>query len=197
MEAYKVAHEKYRKVRYEQFREVTNAVWVSEALHSLGFEAPADDPRVKKALNVFFRDFIDSVELRDGAKKLLRQIQQQFKVGLISNFTHAPVIYKSLRKVGINEFFNAVVVSEENGWRKPSPQIFQDTLNQLQATAQEAIFIGDSPLEDIKGAKDTGLKTVFVPSQFSTLKDLQKSRIEPDYVTKDLIELSQTLSKIL
>ncbi len=36
--AYGVAHEKYRRVRYEQLREVTNAVWVAEALCSLGFE---------------------------------------------------------------------------------------------------------------------------------------------------------------
>ena len=28
LDAYNLAHQKYRKVRYEQFREVTNAVWV-------------------------------------------------------------------------------------------------------------------------------------------------------------------------
>jgi phosphoglycolate phosphatase-like HAD superfamily hydrolase len=37
LEAYSLAHEKYRKVRYEQLREVTNAVWVAEALCNLGF----------------------------------------------------------------------------------------------------------------------------------------------------------------
>ena len=115
-----MAHEKYRKVRYEQLREVTNAVWVAEALCNLGFKVTADDYRVKAALNVFFQDFIDTLELREGAKKLIKQAKEQCKVGLISNFTHAPVIYKSLRKLGINAFFNVVVVSEENGWRKPS-----------------------------------------------------------------------------
>ena len=35
-EAYKVAHEKYRKIRYEQLTEVTNAIWVSEALCKAG-----------------------------------------------------------------------------------------------------------------------------------------------------------------
>ena len=38
LEAYNEAHLKYRKIRYEQFKEVTNAVWVSEALCNLGFE---------------------------------------------------------------------------------------------------------------------------------------------------------------
>lgn len=197
LEAYNLAHEKYRKVRYEQLREVTNAVWVAEALCNLGFKVTADDPRIKAALNVFFQDFIDTLELRESAKKLLRQAREQFKVALISNFTHAPVIYKSLRKVGISEFFNVVVVSEEVGWRKPCSLIFQDALSRLQVEAHQAIYIGDSPIEDIKGAKQAGLKAVFVPSQFSTLKDLKESKQEPDYIAKDLTAICQSLSQIL
>ncbi len=194
--AYEAAHQKYRKIRYEQFREVTNAVWVAEALQSLGFNIPANDPRVLEALNVFFQDFIDTLELREGAKKLLRQAQWQYKVGLISNFTHAPVIYKSLRKIGINDFFNAVVVSEEIGWRKPSAQIFQTALSKLQISPQEAVYVGDSPLEDMGGAKQAGLRTVFGPSQFNTLKDLRDSKLEPDYVEKDLAAVCQNLNAI-
>jgi HAD superfamily hydrolase (TIGR01549 family) len=197
LEAYSLAHEKYRKVRYEQLREVTNAVWVAEALCNLGFTVTADDPRVKAALNVFFQDFIDTLELRDGAKKLLRQAQKQGKTALISNFTHATVIYKSLRKMKISEFFNAVVVSEEVGWRKPSARIFKDSLNKLQIEASEAVYIGDSPNEDIKGAKQAGLKTVFVPSQFNSLKDLLESKQKPDYTAKDLKTISQNLHKIV
>lgn len=32
LETYKKAHEKYRVIRYEKLKEVTNAVWVAEAL---------------------------------------------------------------------------------------------------------------------------------------------------------------------
>jgi len=149
-----------------------------------------------RALNVFFQDFIDTLELRESAKKLIKQAQQRGKVALISNFTYAPVIYKSLRKVGINEFFNAVIVSEEVGWRKPSSHIFQLTLKCLEVQANDAVYIGDSPNEDIKGAKQAGLKTVFVPSQFNSLKDLKESRQEPDYIANDLMLLSQNLNKI-
>jgi len=197
MDAYDSAHEKYRKVRYEQLREVTNAVWVAEVLCSLGFTVTEYDPRVKAALNVFFQDFIDTLELRGGAKKLLRQAKQQGKTALISNFTYAPVIYMSLRKMGISEFFNAVVVSDEVSWRKPSGHIFQHALNCLKVQASEAVYIGDSPNEDVKGAKQAGLKTVFVPSQFNSLKDLLESRQEPDFIAKDLETISQNLNKIV
>ncbi len=79
-----------------------------------------------------------------------------------------------------------VEVSEENGWRKPSAQIFQGALIRLQVGADEAVYVGDSPLEDIKGAKQAGLRTVFVPSQFNTIKDLLDSQQQPDYLAKDL-----------
>ena len=195
--AYSLAHHKYRVVRYEQHREVTNAIWVSEALCSLGYSVTPQNSHVKAALNVFFQDFIDSLELREGAKQLLEQTAAQTKVGLISNFTHAPVIHKSLRKLGIHQYFNAIVVSEDVGWRKPAPQIFQDALSRLQVKAEEAVFVGDSPLEDIKGAKDAGLETVFVPSQFNSLKDLEESRQQSNWAVKDLHALLGLFGKII
>jgi putative hydrolase of the HAD superfamily len=197
LEAYTGAHEKYRVVRYKQLREVTNAVWVCEALNSLGCSASADDPRIKTALNVFFQDYVDSLELRPYAKKLIKRIKENCKLGLVSNFTYAPVVYASLRKMGINQFFDAVLVSDENGWRKPHKRIFLEALRKLQVTAAEAVFIGDSPLEDIKGAKEVGMKTVFVPSQFYSLKDLQNSRKKPDFVAEDLRQIYRNFSAII
>jgi putative hydrolase of the HAD superfamily len=195
--AYEVAHKKYRIVRYQQFREVTNAIWVAEALTNLGYPVSPEDRRVKTALNVFFRDFIDTLELREGAKKLLNETTQQHRVGLLSNFTYGPVIHKSLQKIGINQVFNAIIVSEEVGWRKPSPVIFQDILQRLNVASCDAVYVGDSPLEDIKGAKDMGIRTVFVPSQFNSFKDLEESKQEPDYTVEDLSVLSKKLKEIV
>lgn len=197
LEAYTEAHEKYRVVRYEQLREVTNAVWVCEALNKLGYNASADDSRIKTALNVFFQDYVDSLELRPYAKKLTERIKENCKLGLVSNFTYAPVVYASLRKLGVNHFFDTVLVSDENGWRKPHKRIFLEALRKLQVTAEEAVFIGDSPLEDIKGAKEIGIKTVFVPSQFYSLKDLQDSRKKPDFVAGDLHQIYRNFSAII
>jgi putative hydrolase of the HAD superfamily len=194
--AYIRAHEKYRLVRYEQLREVTNAVWVAEALSEVGYKVHADDVHVKAALNVFFKDYVDSLTLRDGAKKLVEKAAQWGKIGLVSNFTHAPVVYSSMRQLGIGKFFNAVVVSDANGWRKPSEHIFNYALSMLQVKASEAVYVGDSPLEDIKGAKDVGLRTVFVPSQFNSLSDLLVSKLKPDFTAIDLEEIFEKFCEI-
>ena len=194
--AYAKEHEKYRVVRYGELREVTNAIWVSETLRSLGFQVNAEDPEMNSALDVFFQDYIDSLELRPCAEKLLKKTSETCKLGLISNFTYAPVVYKSLRQLGISQYFNATVVSGDNGWRKPHKKIFTDALQQLQVKAEEAVFIGDSPLEDIKGAADAGMKTVFVKSQFYDTSDLEASGQQPDVVAADLQEICSKISKI-
>ena len=116
---------------------------------------------------------------------------------MLSNFTYGPVIHKSLKKIGIHHHFDAAIVSEEVGWRKPSPVIYQDMLLRLGVKADEALFIGDSPLEDIKGALDMDIKTVFVPSQFNSQKDLAESKLSPHYTVLDLHELKKELYKIL
>ncbi len=188
LETYEKAHEKYRLIRYRELREVDNSVWVSETLRNLGHEADAKDPRMKAALNVFFQDYVDSLALRRGARKLLKKASEKYKVGLVSNFTHAPVVYSSLRKLGISRYFNAIIVSGDCGWRKPHGKIFSDALNCLQVKAEEAIYIGDSPAEDIKGAREMGMKTVFVRSQFYNLSDLRECQEKPDYVVDSLEE---------
>jgi HAD superfamily hydrolase (TIGR01549 family) len=189
LEAYTQAHEKYRIIRYQKLFKVTNAIWISEALNNLGFKATPDDLSIKTVVNAFFEDYLNSLELRPCAKKMLKKFSTDHKLGLVSNFTYAPVIYAGLRKLSISQFFNAVLVSDEVGWRKPHPKIFNEALRRLKVSAHETIYAGDSPLEDIKGAKVTDMKTVFVPSQFYSLENLRESQKKPDMIVKNLCEL--------
>lgn len=196
MEAYAKAHEKYRVVRYEQLREVTNAIWVAEALNAVGCKTTVDDAKLKFGLNMFFQEFIDSLELRPHAKQLVKNASERCKIGLVSNFTYAPAIYASLRKLRIDSFFSAIVVSEAVGWRKPHRIIFDKTLRMLRVKPEDAVFVGDSPLEDIDGAKGAGMRSVFVASCFSSLRDVGKCRFKPDLVCQDLREVCEKLPQI-
>lgn len=197
LDAYTEAHEKYRVIRYQKLTEVTNAIWISEALNNLGFKTSPEDTRIKTAVNAFFQDYLGSLRIRPCVKKLLSKVSTAYKLGLVSNFTYAPLIYAGVRKLGINKFFNAVVVSDEVGWRKPHPRIFEETLKRLRAEAKETVYVGDSPQEDIRGAKALGMRTVFVPSQFYSLQNLQENREEPDMIVKDICELNKNFQKLL
>ena len=195
LNAYNQAQEKYRVIRHQELVEVTDAVWISEALNYLGFKTDPEDARLKTAVNVFFEDYLNALELNPCAKQLLSQISRQYKIGLISNFTYAPVIYAALRKLDVNRFLNAVLVSEDVGWRKPNRKIFQEALRRLGVNAEDTVYVGDSPLEDIGGAAAGGMKTIFLPSQFYTLEDLRESHQKPDAIVKNVCELSKIFRK--
>jgi len=105
------------------------------------------------------------------------------------------VIYAALRKLGVNRFFSAVLVSEDVGWRKPNRKIFQEAFRRLGVKTEEAVYVGDSPLEDVGGAVAAGMRTVFVPSQFYDLKDLCESQKKPDLIVKDICELCRVLGE--
>ncbi len=197
MDAYTNAHEKYRIIRYEQLKEITNAIWVSEALNNIQCPATVEDARLKEGLNVFFQDFIDSLKLRPHAKQLINKASEHSKIGLVSNFTYAPAIHASLRKLHIDKFFNAIVISEAIGWRKPNNIIFNEVLRALQVKPEEAVFIGDSPIEDINGAKAVGMRTIFVSSCFNSLGDVEKNCGKPDLIFEDLEQIYLKLPEII
>jgi putative hydrolase of the HAD superfamily len=189
LDAYTKAHEKYRVIRYQQLVEVTNAIWISDALNLLGFETSPEDSRIKTAVNIFFEDYLDSLKTRKCAKKLLKALSvENYKLGLVSNFTYAPLIYGALRKTGLNGFFDAVLVSADVGWRKPHVRIFEEALKRLGVKAEEAVYVGDSPEEDVKGAKQLGIRTIYVISQFYPLESLNRSMQNPDAIAKNLCE---------
>ena len=196
LEAYDRAYEKYRMVRYRELVEVTDAVWIADALNGLGFETTSDDTRLKTAVTVFFEDYFNALELSPCSRRLLSRLSGKYKTGLISNFTYAPVIHAALERLDLNRFINVVLVSQDVGWRKPNQKIFQEGLRRLRVTGEETLYVGDSPLEDIGGASAASMKTVFLPSQFYTLADLLESHKTPDLIVKNMCELSRNFGKI-
>jgi putative hydrolase of the HAD superfamily len=193
LEVYKEAHLRYREIRYGKLVEVTNAVWISEALNKLGYETTSEDKRIKQAVNAFFQDYLESLKTRKCAKKVLKWASSRYRLGLISNFTYAPVIYAALRKLKLAEFFGIILVSHAVGWRKPHPKIFQKALTSLKVKPEETVFVGDSPREDIEGAKKLGMKTIFVPSQFYNVSMLKTAS---DCTVKNLCELPRVIGEI-
>jgi putative hydrolase of the HAD superfamily len=188
-DAYRAAHEKYRAIRLQQLVEVTNAVWVSEALNQLNYKTTPRDEKICAAINMFFEDYIQSLRPRRNSKKVLQKLKPHFALGLVSNFTYAPVIHAGLRKLEMTEYFNGIVVSQDFGWRKPCLNVFQEILRRLKVDGEEAVYVGDSPEEDIKGAHEAGMQTIFIPSQFYSVADLEKAAAHPDLRIDGLTEI--------
>ena len=100
----------------------------------------------------------------DGAEELIRALQQDFTLGLVTNGRTVGQTAK-LESVGLTSFFSAVLISESFGVKKPDHSIFTACLEALGVSAQEAIFIGDNPHADITPAKALGMSTIWMRNE--------------------------------
>jgi putative hydrolase of the HAD superfamily len=79
------------------------------------------------------------------------------RLGIVSNFDHAPTVREVLRRDRLEAFFDVVIVSDEVGWRKPHQVMFETALQRLEVSPGEALFVGDNYELDVVGATQAGL----------------------------------------
>jgi len=196
MEVFYQVYQKHRFIRYQKLVEVSNSIWVAETLSQLGFDTEPEDGAVRKAVNISFQGYFQSLKARPCASRTIKRLSGGYALALVSNFTYAPVIYAGVRKLGFSSYFNCVLVSDDVGWRKPHPRIFEEALKRLDKNVEQAVFVGDNPMEDIQGAKSMGMKAIFIPSQFFTIEDAGKAPQPPDLIINSLCELPKILLEI-
>jgi FMN phosphatase YigB (HAD superfamily) len=125
-------------------------------------------------------------------RPLLEWASSHYRLAIVSNFDHTPTARRLLRRHGILDHFEQVVVSAEEGVRKPHPEIFRRTLSRIGLSPREALFIGDSPALDIAGAKGVGMDVVWVNREGAALRDGTPT---PEYTISRLPELRSLLGR--
>lgn len=131
--------------------------------------------------------------VEQGLREMLSGlIQRGLKLAVVSNtFVPGIVLDQHLRETGLLEFFAARIYSCDVRYRKPHPAIFRKALAALGVGVDEAIFVGDSLLADIKGASRLGMVTV--------LKDplgvYRPGRIRPTHIIQSLQQLPQIVAE--
>ncbi len=161
MEVYREEAKKAFQAAMESGQETHNSIWLSTALCRLEHEVTADDPRIGIILTEYFEEFVSYADLIPGTREMLLELQEEYQLGLLSNFTHAPAAYGILSKFELTGFFKTIIVSGDVGFRKPHPQVFSCLLDGLQTPAAETVFIGDNLVDDVQGAKESGLMPIW------------------------------------
>jgi len=131
-----------------------------------------------------------ATEIPPAHVSLLARARGEYEVALVSNFDHGPTARRILHGGGVAEHFTHIAISDEHGLRKPHPQIFTDALAALAAKPAEALFVGDSPHDDIVGAKGVGMDIAWVNAQGV---DLPADIPVPDFVVQAIPELEAIL----
>lgn len=110
------------------------------------------------------------------------------RLGLVSNITLlGEWVREDLDRLGLLDLFDAVVLSSEEGIRKPHPLIYQTVLDRLGIEGRSAIFVGDRLREDIAGPQAAGMRAVLT-HQFRR-EDPGPETAAPDAVIEGLADL--------
>jgi putative hydrolase of the HAD superfamily len=67
-----------------------------------------------------------------------------------------------LERCGLDDAVDGVVTSAEVGARKPDPAIFRPALELAGCTPGEALYVGDTPAEDLEAARAAGIRALIV-----------------------------------
>jgi putative hydrolase of the HAD superfamily len=159
---YRAAARRFMTAAQHEGKETHNRFWVSTALQELGYEVQPDDARIALAVETYFSAFIDYAVPIPGTVEMLATLKKKYRLGLLSNLTHAPAALRIIDNLGMASFFDAVVVSGQFGYRKPHPKVFLELLDQLGTPKEQTAFVGDNLEADIHGAHHIGIQPIWM-----------------------------------
>jgi HAD superfamily hydrolase (TIGR01549 family) len=101
----------------------------------------------------------ENFSLYEDALPVLEVLRQhRLKLGLVSNGERDLDEFVAHHGLEVD----VAVGSKAHGRRKPDPSIFDAALNALGVGAEEAAMVGDSPADDIDGARSLGMRAVLL-----------------------------------
>jgi HAD superfamily hydrolase (TIGR01549 family) len=179
------------RLRGESHREVAAPERLGLLLGRLGLDASMLAPEaVPLLLSTHMRELSKAVVFPPHHAPLLDRLRARHRLAVVSNFDYTPTARGILEREGIAHLFEEVVVSDEVGWRKPKPVIFETALRRLGVRAGEALYVGDRADIDVAGAQGVGMDAVWINREASALP---AGLGPPQFEIRDLQELTGIL----
>ena len=123
---------------------------------------------------------------------VLEELCARVPVGLCSNFSDSATAQRVLDEAGIARHFEAVVISEDVGLRKPHAGIFEVVVDRLGVTPEKTLHVGDNLEADVAGAHSLGMQTAWLTRRVKQ-PETKLAAYEGDRPTFELEDISEIL----
>jgi putative hydrolase of the HAD superfamily len=101
----------------------------------------------------------ENFELYEDVQPVLEDLRAHgLKLGLVSNGIRDLSAFVAHHRLDVD----VIVDSRTHGYVKPHPTIFRAALERLGVPAEETAMVGDSPDEDVEGARALGMHAILV-----------------------------------
>jgi putative hydrolase of the HAD superfamily len=106
----------------------------------------------------------DEVFACEGVAETLPKLSEILPCSVVSNASQSDTLMmkKAFERVNLTSFLTHFLTPKEINAHKPEPEFFINAANVIGVNPVECCMIGNNYESDIKGAKQTGMKTILI-----------------------------------
>ncbi len=187
--------QQYKEINAEMWRCFERGEIKAEAINLKRFDqflARLFSSKDTAEFSTTYLSFLSKADfLIPGALDVVRRCSASAQLALLTNGLES--VQKSrLSRSPLRDFFTAVVISEEVGYRKPQPEIFEIAASSFSDFDKtEVLMVGDSLSSDIKGAMNYGIDSCW----YNPADEQLPQEYEPRYCIRRLEELQPIINE--
>jgi len=141
-----------------------------------------------KLYNIYYNSFLKLIKKRKGVKETFKKIKEKgLKIIIVTNEV-VEIQLRKIKKLGLINYVDYFVASENVGVDKPNKKIFLYALKKINAKPFEVMMVGDNERDDIFGANQVKINSIL----------LTKKRIKSkaNFVIKEIPEVLKILNDL-
>jgi len=118
-----------------------------------------------KLYDLYYSTFLKELKPQKSILKTFKEIKNQgIKIVIITNEV-VEIQLRKLNQLKLSKYVDYFVASEDAGIDKPNKKIFLYALGKVKLKASEVLMVGDSESEDVKGARNSKIKSVLLQTR--------------------------------
>lgn len=165
--------------------------------HTLRELGVGDDRLADQLDGMLARVYLDHLRVFDDVS-VLDHLRPRYHVGIITNGAaddHLDSQRTKAECLGLLSRVDSFLASDEIGSRKPQPRIFAHALSGAGVQPRDAVYVGDSPVNDVAGANRAGMWSILLWRTSRPVPSLSGEQV-PDHVITRLDDLPRVIEQI-
>lgn len=133
-----------------------------------------NDGLTEKSLMLYLKEnWIKYYDVFDGTHEILEELSAQYKLMMVTN-GFIEIQRLKVDFCNIKQYFQDIIVASEFGLGKPYEELYLYVLKVAKSIPEKCIMVGDSIENDIIGANNVGMNSIFIHrNSKDNLKDIK------------------------
>ena len=192
-EEWKLIAEKYHLENFEEMYSDclgSTAARVKEIFLSFyGEDIPYDKYRDERSENYHKKYDGGNLPLKPGIKELLTYLKEKKYNIIVASSTRSAVVKKQIEDARLSKYFDKIYGGEIAKRSKPFPDIFLESVKDIEPDAGKCLVIEDS-YNGIRAAKAAGMTAVMIPDMKQPNEEMKNLA---DYIFETLLDVKSIL----